>query len=135
MSTQANISVLEQARGRWNCGDLDGYLRLYSADAVLHGYANVPPGLRGIRQFYEGFWSAFPGSQIIFEDVFAAGDRVACRFVIKAKQLGEFQGLPATGKSVHLPGLTILRFAEGRCVERWSQVDAASLLDASETRS
>ncbi|MPZ21112.1 MAG: hypothetical protein GEV06_24910 [Luteitalea sp.] len=53
----------------------------------------------------------------------------------QAKHLGEFQGLPATGKSVHLPGITILKFAEGRCVERWSQVDAASLLETSETRS
>ncbi|MPZ21111.1 MAG: hypothetical protein GEV06_24905 [Luteitalea sp.] len=83
MSTHANMSALEEARGRWNCGDLDGYLRLYSADAVLHGYANVPPWLSGIRQFYEGFCSAFPRSQIVFEDVFAADDRVACRFVIR----------------------------------------------------
>ncbi|MGH9162829.1 MAG: ester cyclase, partial [Vicinamibacteraceae bacterium] len=129
------IGVLEEARVRWNRGDFEGYLRLYSFNAVLHGYANVLPGLRGIRQFYEGFWSAFPGSHIIFEDVFAADDRVACRFVIKATHAGEFQGLAATGKSIHLPGITILKFAEGRCVERWSQVDASSLLEASETGS
>ena len=125
---QKHVAVLERARQRWNAGDLAGYLELYDASAVLHGYPGVEPGRASIRAFYEGFWVAFPGSQLGFEDVLAAGDEVAVRFVVDAVHGGPFQGLPPTGKRVTLPGLTILRFAGGRCAERWSQADFLGLL-------
>jgi predicted ester cyclase len=123
-----NERMLLAAREQWNAGNLEGYLRLYDPAVVLHGYAGVEPGIEGVRQFYEGFLAAFPGAQLAFEDVFSAGDRVACRYVVRATHGGPFQGLPATGKRVEIPGITILRFAGGRCVERWSQADFLGLL-------
>ncbi len=128
MSAQENKTALERAIGRWNEGDLSGYLELYDADAVLHGYQGVEPGFEGIRRFYEAFWAAFPGSRITLEDVVSEGDEVACRFVLRATHEGEFNGIPATGKEISLPGITILRFADGKCVERWSQADFLGLL-------
>jgi steroid delta-isomerase-like uncharacterized protein len=126
--SEQNEAALAAARDEWNAGSLEGYLRLYAPDAVVHGYAGVGPGLAGIRQFYEAFWAGFPGSQLAFDDVFAVEDRVACRFVLRGTHAGEFQGIPATGKRVEVPGITILRFDAGRCVERWSQADFLGLL-------
>jgi predicted ester cyclase len=37
-------------------------------------------------------------------------------------------GIPATGRRVSVNGITILRFADGRCVERWSQTDFLGML-------
>jgi steroid delta-isomerase-like uncharacterized protein len=128
MHEQQNEAALAAARDEWNAGNLEGYLRLYAPDAVVHGYAGVEPGLAGIRQFYEAFWTGFPASHLEFEDVFAAGDRVACRYVLRGTHAGAFQGIPATDRSVTMPGITILRFAAGRCVERWSQADFLGLL-------
>lgn len=128
MLAEQNKAVLEQAGEQWNTGNLEGYLQLYAPAAVLHGYIGVEPGLASIRQFYQGFWLAFPGSRLVFEDVFATEDRVACRFVVHASHNGDFQGMPPTGKQIILPGITILRFAEGKCVERWSQADFLGLL-------
>lgn len=128
MQEHQGVALLSRARERWNAGDLDGYLELYRDDTVLHGYAGVEPGLESIKNFYVGFTSAFPGSQLVFEDVFASGDKVTCRFVVKGKHTGPFQGMPATGRSFELPGITILRFEGGKCVERWSQANFFSLL-------
>jgi predicted ester cyclase len=41
---------------------------------------------------------------------------------------GEFMDIPPTGREIGLGGITILRFENGRCVERWSQVDMLGLL-------
>ena len=128
MADHAGEAALRHAGERWNAGDLAGYLQLYDPDVRLHGYSGVEPGLDNVRRFYEGFWAAFPDSRLIFEDLFPYEDRVACRFVVRATHRGELMGVPATGKEIALPGITILRFAGERCVERWSQADFLGLL-------
>lgn len=131
MNTNAETSnqrAIEQAIGHWNRGNLPEYLRLYGPDVVLHGYAGVEPGFAGVRRFYEDWWQAFPGSQLVLKDMFSSGDRVACRLVIEGRHAGPFQGLPSSGKVVSVSGFTILRFVEGQCVERWSLVDSLTLL-------
>jgi len=127
MATERNVAALHAAGAHWNAGDLEGYLALYDPDVVLHGYAGVELDLSGIRRFYQAFWAAFPGSQLVFEDVFASGDKVACRFLIQGHHGGPFQGIAATGAQINLPGITILDFRNGRCIRRWSYTDSVRL--------
>jgi steroid delta-isomerase-like uncharacterized protein len=127
-ATTSNQRALEQAIDHWNRGNLPEYLRLYGADVVLHGYAGVEPGIAGVRRFYEAWWQAFPGSQIVLKDMVSSGDRIACRLTIEGTHTGPFQGVPSSGRPVSVSGFTILRFADGQCVERWSLVDSLTLL-------
>ena len=124
----SNATHLAEAIGRWNAGDLDGYLRLYAPTIRLVGYAGVEPGIDSVRVFYRALWEAFATPKIAVEDQIAVGDKVVCRFVMTARHTGAFQGLPATGRDIVLPGITILRFDDGRCVERWSQADFLGLM-------
>jgi steroid delta-isomerase-like uncharacterized protein len=129
MNEEKNLSVLNQAIE--NFSDLENrenYFELYDANIVLHGYAGVEPGLASVKQFYQALWIAFPDSRLTIEDMFAKGDKVVCRFTMSATHQGEFMNVPATGKSINLPGITILRFVEGKCVERWSQANFLSVL-------
>jgi hypothetical protein len=88
--TDRNRVAVERARECWNRGDLSGYLQLYDSDVVLHGYAGVGPGLPSVQRFYEEFWNAFLGSQLVFDDIISAGDKLVCRFVIEATHGGPF---------------------------------------------
>ena len=124
----SNREVLERAIAAWNGGDLAQYLRLYSDDVVLHGYAGVEPGIASVRRFYEGWWEAFPGSQLILYDAVVAGDKIACRVQITGIHGGVFQGIAPSGAAISVFGFTILRFSDGACVERWSLVDSLALL-------
>jgi steroid delta-isomerase-like uncharacterized protein len=127
-SETSNARAVRQAVDDWNRGDLPAYLRLYGDDVVLHGYAGVEPGVANVRRFYEEWWRAFPGSRLVLEDVVSAGDRVACRLAIEGIHAGRFQGVPPSGKAIAVAGFTILRFVDGKCVERWSLVDSLALL-------
>jgi steroid delta-isomerase-like uncharacterized protein len=125
MSAETNTAVLHRAVDAWNRGDYDAYLDLYAPDVV---YAGVGSGLESVSQFYRPFWSAFPGGQLMLDQEIAEGDKLAVRFHFDAEHRGELMGIPPTGKAVTLSGITILRFADGKCVERWSQSDFLGLL-------
>ncbi len=124
----SNREILERAIAAWNRGDLAQYLRLYSDDVVIHGYAGLQPGLDNVRRFYQAWWEAFPGSQLVLEDAVAAGDTVACRARLTGTHDGPFQGIPASGRPIAVSAFTFLRFKDGRCVERWSMIDSLALL-------
>ena len=104
------------------------YLDLYAPNALLHGYTPTPLSGEGIRGFYAAFWAAFPDARLSLDDLIAEGDKVVARFTVRATHKGAFQGIPPTSKEVTLTGITILSFAGGKCVERWSQADFLGLM-------
>jgi steroid delta-isomerase-like uncharacterized protein len=129
MSVEHNKAILQRAaRNFSNAATRNDYLDLYAADIVLHGYQGVEPGIASAAQFYQAFWDAFPDCVLHIEDMVAEADKIACRFVVRGSHRGVFQGIPPTGKPISLSGITILRFVDGRCVERWSQADFMGLL-------
>jgi steroid delta-isomerase-like uncharacterized protein len=128
MSSDVHLAALRRAVDDWNNQDLDAYLQLYADDAVLNGYAGVEPGKASIRRFYEDIFSAFSGSRLHLDDAFAHDDKVVCRFRLVGAHVGPFQGLAPSGRTFEMPGITILRFAGGLCVERWSQADFLGLM-------
>src|ERR1051326_1348314 len=104
------------------------YFDLYGPDAVLHGYPGVEAGIDGIKRFYRAYWAAFPDVVLTVDNLMADGNLVACCFAVRQTHRGEFMGVPATGKVVTSSGITIMTFAEGKCVERWSQADFLGML-------
>ncbi len=127
MSAEQYTALMHRAQEHFNRGDLEGYLDLYADDAVLHDFG-IEPGRESIRRFYEVFQAAFPDAHITMEDLICEGDRVAERFTVRATHRGPFMDVPATGKSVTVSGMTILRFVGDKCVERWTQADFLGLL-------
>jgi hypothetical protein len=57
-----------------------------------------------------------------------SGDRVVTSGTFIATHLGEFQGLPPTGKQIRLSIMHIDRVENGKIVEHWGQGDALGLM-------
>ena len=130
MSTNVNETQLRVAVDAWNSGHLDDYLTLYDDRIRLHGYSPEPMDKGSVRGFYQSIVTAFRNNRLEFHEVLwnASGDRCAIRFTMFGRHLGPFMGVAATGRDIALPGITILHFRDGRCVERWSSADMLSLL-------
>lgn len=120
--------ALERARERWNAGDLPGYLELYGPGIRLHGYTPVPMGKAEVEGFYRGIFAAFDSPQLIFHEVLESGAALTVRFTMTGTHVGTFMGVPATGRKIALPGITILRFDGNAVSERWSSADMLGLL-------
>jgi predicted ester cyclase len=125
--TSDETNLLEAVR-HWNAGDLDGYLALYDPTITLHGYTPEPMDKTAVRGFYSTIFAAFPGCTLTLHETIPAGDRVTARFTLTGRHDGPFLGVPATGREIALPGITVLRFVNGSCVERWSCADMLAVL-------
>ncbi len=98
-------------------------------DVVFH--APVPTGLTGeqaFRQVWTVLLRAFPDLHVANDDVIAEDDKVVIRNTVTGTHLGEYRGVPPTGKSVRYNEIFILRFAGGRIAEVWGVVDVYAQL-------
>jgi predicted ester cyclase len=72
--------------------------------------------------------TAFPDIQITDEDILAEGDRVAIRWYFRGTHLGDFLGIPPTGRPVEMGGFDIFRVADGKIQELWLENDYLMLM-------
>ena len=129
MAAASNRSALESAIKHFNDPQgREAYFELYAEDAVFHRAPPLPPGKEAIKTWYRGLWLAFPDLQLTLGNVVAEGDFVANDFSLQGTHLGEFLGVQATGRAVSFAGVTILKFKNLKCVERWSQSDVLGIL-------
>jgi len=108
--------------------DLDAHVKFYASDAKFYGFG--PEGLNpnGVKGAMTEFFTAFPDSRMPVDDIIAEGDRVAIRHTFRGTHQAPFQGIPATGRSVVVTGITTLRVKNGKVVEGWLHADMFGLL-------
>lgn len=90
--------------------------------------APAPLDREGWLGFFREFRVAFPDAAFTIEDMVAAGDRVALRLTMRGTHRGVFNGIPPTGRSVVVSGVSIERIVDGRIVEGWVTNDALGML-------
>jgi steroid delta-isomerase-like uncharacterized protein len=81
-----------------------------------------------IRQTAVPFLTAFPDWHGTVDDIIVEGDEVANRWTGHGTHLADLMGIPATGKSVTLNGITVFRIDAGKVIEEWTQADQLSLM-------
>jgi steroid delta-isomerase-like uncharacterized protein len=115
----------------WNQGRSEAIERLFAADGVAHGLAdlagNDPVGPDGFKPFHRKLTEAFPDIRIEVEDTVCQGDKIAARCVLTGTHRGETLGMAATGRRVSVTGITILRIEQGKIAEAWNNFDFVGL--------
>lgn len=119
--------LVEQA---WNNGNLGVIDDVVASDYVLHDPTFPMPihGSEGFKEYIFAMNSPFPNARITVEAIIAQGDKVAVRWTYTGTQEREMMGIPATGRTVTLNGITIHRLADGKIVESWFCYDMFGLL-------
>lgn len=90
----------------------------------LPGQAQGRPGL---EQRVNILRAAF-NPRFTLDHVIAEGDRVAVMWTNRGTHVGEWFGMPATGRSFTIQGVDIHLLREGRMAEHWDVVDVYSML-------
>jgi len=116
--------VFEEILGR---GKFDEYESVYAPSYISHG-SRGDVGRDQDRESAKNWRQAFPDLRITVEQVIAEGDLVAVRFVGEGTHTGSTNGMPATGKSVRIPAMTVFRIVDGKILEEWPMFNELDFL-------
>ena len=133
MSADENIQLLRRwFQEVWNEGRIQTVYDLLAPNAVARGQRAAEVEIRGPEQFEKfvhEIRGAFPDIQVKVEDVFGVDDKVVLRWSGIMTHTGDAPGLPASGRTVRIGGITIARFADGKIVEGWDNWDQLGMLE------
>jgi len=91
------------------------------------GSPDLPRGREGVAIVVQALRQAFPDLHYHVEDMVVGADAVAVRTTLRGTHLGDFFGLPATGKRVEVSQMTIERFGDGKIIEHHRITDELAL--------
>jgi predicted ester cyclase len=127
MSTEENMSIERRILDELNRGNLDILDEVHSPSLVYHGTPDLAWDRAQIKAALQMMHAAFPDWKMLLDDLFAADDKVALRVTCQGTHLGELWGIAPTHKIITWTAILIDRFADGKIVEEWEEMDFLGL--------
>ena len=130
MPKRKNIAVVcrfaEEVYTKGTLGALD---EVVTPNIVCHPpLLDCTPGRIGIRQAVISLRNAFPDLLVTVEDLIDVDDAVIATETFCGTHLGTLLGVQPTGLPVTWTRVAFYRLANGKIVERWSEVEAVGML-------
>ena len=109
-------------------GRVEAVDELVADDFIPHTWGAMARGRDGLKQAMERVARGLADVSMTVEDVIAEGDRVAVRLTSHARQVGEFMGMPPSGREYTIGEIHIFRVRDGRIAEHWHQADFLGMM-------
>jgi steroid delta-isomerase-like uncharacterized protein len=124
MSPEPNKDVVRRYYEEVHNGrNYDRFNELEAPDFVEHDpLPGQGTGREGMKD-RERMLAANLDVRFTIEDMISQGDKVVVRWRNHGTHIGEFLGIPATGREFSIAGINIYRLQDGRLAEGWSVVD------------
>lgn len=108
----ARVALVEQHIQFENAHDLEGVLGTFGSKARYddEAWGEHYKGAEGVRQFYEHLMRALPDMEIEVMQRHSTEEAVLVEVTIRGTHLGQWRGLPATGRRVEFPLCGIYTF-------------------------
>ncbi|MDE3216515.1 MAG: nuclear transport factor 2 family protein [Gemmatimonadota bacterium] len=106
------MTILDTARrylDAWNAHDADAIVGTFAAGGTYRDPTTAALSGHAIGANAKGLWSAFPDLAFEIASIAEAGPgRVVAEWVMTGTNTVAFQGLPATGRPISLPGVDVM---------------------------
>ena len=136
MSIQDNLKVDEENIAAWNAHDVDRFLAIVSDDIMWQDVGDPQPfqGKEAVRQYIQGWFSAFPDMKVNVKNRVVTEDQIAAEVEFTGTNSGALllapgmPRIPPTGKTVNAKGTYFVRVKDGKAVEVHTYPDAAGMM-------
>ena len=128
--TNNKITFLRHFEEVLNQGILDVVDEIYAVDYVLHapGAGGDTHGWEQLKARVTAFRTGIPDIHFFVDQILAEIDSVMVRYTFRGTHTGTFAGIPATGRTLCVPGIIVVNFVEGGIQEGWSSFDSGDML-------
>ena len=112
-----NKALVQSYVERFNAGDTNGLLGLFTADATVQGVLGSFPIAVAVgvwREFYDAY-----AMQLEIVELCAEGDMVAARYIERGRSQASFRGEPVTGEPYQIDAMEWFRIRDDRIAARW----------------
>ncbi len=129
MSIEESKAIVLEFYQAFDNRNIEQAFSFLAPNFVAH-MAGIPKPLDsdGFKQFGMEFYSAFTDGQHQFEEIIVESNKVVTYGIFTARHLGEFKGLPPTGKQIEISLMHIDQVENGLIVEHWGQGDVQGLM-------
>ena len=112
-------------------GHIDQIAELVTPDFILHLPALPTPvrGQAGLERFVTTMRTAFPDIRYTLEREMCDNTMTALRWHMTGTHRGPFRGIPASGNTVTMQGVSLFRLEEGQIAEIWINENDLGLLE------
>lgn len=129
-TTETNTALCKRFYAEISKGNM-GIIDELVADNFVE--REVAPGLpadkEGLKAWFAMMRTAFPNLTFDVEFFVAEGDKVAAYVTINGTHQGEFMGMAATGKTISVKAIDIVRVKNGKAVEHWGVTDQMTMME------
>jgi len=88
----------------------------FTSDVVMHTNPDIT-GIAKAREYYANYLTGFSKITFTVKEVFGQGDKLVKHWNFSGTHTGVFFGIPATGKTVSIDGVTLVRMSNGKIAE------------------
>jgi steroid delta-isomerase-like uncharacterized protein len=113
-----NKAIANREWEAWNKGDFEAFKEVVAPEYVWY-FPSSSAKPRSREEAIEVGKMIHNVADVTFsiEEMFAAGNRVIVRYIMRGVHRGEWQGIPATGKKIEVSGIMIHHIENGKVVE------------------
>lgn len=107
-------------------GSVEAVDELCAPDFIGHTWGNADRA--GLKTAMARVATALADAHFQIDDMIAEDDRVAVRLTATARQVGEFMGVPPSGRSYTIGEIHVFRLRDGQVTEHWHEFDRTGLI-------
>ena len=90
---------------------------------TLVSYPQNVVGIENFKAYYSNFLTGFSDIKFTIVDIFGQGDKIVKHWSFSGNHTGEFFGIPATGKTVNIEGVTLVKMNNGKIAQEQDFMD------------
>jgi steroid delta-isomerase-like uncharacterized protein len=127
---ERNLAATADVLPSWNAHDVEGVLRFYDPQIrwTNNPMAEVYAGHQEVGDYLRSLFAAFPDLVFTVRHRIARGDQVAEEWTMRGTHRGEYLGVPATGRSITIDGMSMVRMRDGRFLRDDFYFDTAGVM-------
>jgi steroid delta-isomerase-like uncharacterized protein len=129
-TTERNKEIVRRYQDAYNSNDLDVLDELLAPDWKTQAFPTtlMEQTIENAKVVHRRLVEAFPDLHIVTHELIAEGDVVVQSYTVRGTHKGEMAGLPPTGNSIAVGGVSIFEIRDGRIIRHEAFSDFVDVL-------